>query len=67
MSRFLKTAEIVHVFADTSGRVLGSIIEIADEKENFIRIEARGTKEEEEESPNWPEFTNMINGIEEQG
>ena len=65
-SRFLKTTEVVYGFEDAPGRGLGSMMESVDRKGIDIRIGTCSTKEEEDESSNWREFTNVAETIEEE-
>ena len=58
--------EVYYGFFDASGRGLGSMIQGTDESKVTIRIGVWSTSEAEENSSNWKEFSNLVNGVEDE-
>ena len=66
-SRFIRTTEVMHGFADASGRGLGIIKQKANDGSVRVRIGAWAAIEEEEDSSNFREFSNASETIASEG
>lgn len=67
MVRANTTLHVFYGFGDASGKGLGSGIARSDLPHLSVRIGVWGYAESEEESSNWREFTNVVEGLEEEG
>ena len=63
----IKTGEVVHGFSNASGRGLESVMNQAGSNKLHVRIRIWAMEEEEEESQNWTELTNVVEAIESEG
>jgi hypothetical protein len=61
------TIHVFYAFADASGKGLGSGIARSDQSKLLVWIGVWGYAETVEESSNWRKFTNVVEGLEEEG